>query len=441
MIQPNAGLDFEIMAPPTGGDYGKKWGDSGIWGVIEAYPLNLRHEFVALRGWIHEFITGGYSQALFRQSEIGESFFRKFYTWLSQTEDMETSFIKAGGLTTEIGFHFCQYKVREYYRHHGHPPSTSEGVFVQIRYYCRRGAFLRWGITSWFCFLSKCLSKYGLFDVDRYSFKGKAGLARAQLYIRKAYNNDRDRIRYDDPWAKMISNAVKRGIWREFGIHTWKDFMAELNAIDGGSKQSWRGKSGLERAKLWLISNYSPVRPHFPSKTREYQSIQRAVNVGYWGMLGITSWDDLTWKVLGFTIPKPRCWWGEAGLMAAKQRLQDYYTNHQRLPTCAIFPEIFLACSKKRWTQYGIDSWNDLVYSIFGKVNCTKGLWVGIDGLHRARDLIKKIFQELGVRPNSSHPEIKRFHSALSRGYWTEWGIHSFHDLLKFALGSTAVQK
>ena len=144
--------------------------------------------------------------------------------------------------------------------------------------------------------------------------------------------------------------------------------------------------------------------------------------------------DDLIFKACGIRPKTNIRWAGQTKLDNSKEILLEYYNQNHILPTCKKFPKIAQHCSDKTWSEFNIHSWNDLLFDIFGKVNKQQGKWRGLAGYNLAKDNLLKIIEQTGRRPKQYDPLCKFFSKVICRGYWRQFGISSWKELVQNVL-------
>jgi hypothetical protein len=98
-----------------------------VWEIINTYPDSLKAKFETLREGLHSYVNDGYSTALFKKYHFNNHFWKSFFRRISYNQALELSFRKAGGLKSYIGFEWCKYKIKLFYRKYRKvPPYTRE---------------------------------------------------------------------------------------------------------------------------------------------------------------------------------------------------------------------------------------------------------------------------------------------------------------------------
>lgn len=160
---------------------------------------------------------------------------------------------------------------------------------------------------------------------------------------------------------------------------------------------------------------------------------------GVWRDLGINTWNDLLKKTFG-RINKPnRIYKGEIGLERAKTELLQFFKTHKSKPTSEekSVSSILVAIKKGYWNKFGITSWNGLLHYVFGSVNVNKGIWTGKKGLENAKIRLKDYFKQYKGLPSRRAKGMGGIVKAIQRGYWIEFEINYWNDLLLLVFGRT----
>ena len=98
-----------------------------------------------------------------------------------------------------------------------------------------------------------------------------------------------------------------------------------------------------------------------------------------------------------------------------------------------MFPSIGQVTKKGYWKEYNIHSWNDLLRETFGKVNEVQRAWMGQEGLEITKKELEKYFIVHRKLPISRL--FLRDYKMIRKGYWKEYNIHSWNDLLRETFG------
>ena len=404
----------------------KKWSDHKLWNIIYTYPDSLRKKFEALREGIHIYIEEGYSNTLFAKCRLNHKFWKAFYYQLSKHQILEISYRKAKGLQGDIGLEWCIHKIKSYYLKHQIPPfQKNNSNFQAMRYVCGKGNFSKFNIHSWNDLLQRALP-----DVKIRTIKGKKGLDRIKKYFQTYYQDHGHIPHKHETGHQMIVTALKRGLWEEYGIHTWDDLLYNVFK-EACYKKCRRGRSGLievveELRTFWKENNRLPTSP-------ERLDIVKAIKNDFWVEFNIHTWNHLLKYSLG-KVNIRRNATDEEILKDAQHKLRKYYDKTKRLPISSKFSTIVNQILQKKMINLNIHSWNDLLMVTFGRVNTIRGKWMGQKGLNRAIELIKTYIINNGKVPKRSHLKKKWAYQAFEKSYWVEFEIYTFDDLIQITL-------
>ncbi len=410
--------------------------DVDIWEKIHFYPPSIQSGFEKLKETTDEYIANGYSDLIQRRCKFDEDFLRGFSHNISKTQCLEWSFAKAGGIVYKFGFEWAKLKILRNYQKHLKNPFSGNGFFYFLRRDCKKGILKEYGVSCWKDLLEISLKNHTYYQRDRQSFSGQKGLQRAKAYLQKQYEKNGKIPLGDDNGCKLIAKAIRRNIWAEFGITTWGDLIYETFGFIKGTQNLWKGGGGLERALFWIKKFYDENGTLPSGKNSDYYYIiNQLASSKFWKKYGISNWDDLTIKACGLVSNKKKSknWAGIEGLETARNELIKYFDVHQKLPVSSKFSSINQAIRKGYWKEQKINSWNDLLRDLFGRVNGFNEIWMGQKGLERARKELKSYFNTHQKLPIS--PMFSTISWAARKGYWKEQNIESWNDLLRDTFG------
>lgn len=410
----------------------KYWQDDDIWGVINSYPHSIRKGFEKLKEAIHQYMANGYSNRIQGQYSFDEDFLRKFCHSIFETETLEKSFAKAGGIKHEFGLEWGKLKILQYYRKFLKNPASGTGFFYYFKRDCKQGSLKQFNISCWGDLLEFSLQDHTFFQRQRQNFTGDIGLQRAKEYLQKQYKlNGKIPMSYDNG-CKFIANAIRRNFWEDFGITTWCDLIYEVFGLVKGTFNLWTGSSGLDRALSW-IKEYVNEHGKLPSgNSAHYHSIHPLISKKIWKKYGINSWNDLTIKACGIVkSKKKRKWVRKKGLERAKKELKEYFNEYRKLPTASMFPNLSSVFKRGNWKEFNVSSWNDLLKDTFGRVNVIHGTWMGRVGLNRAKKSLIKYKKEHKKYPKENNRHFRGIKRALIGKYWIEFGIFTWDNLIQ----------
>lgn len=165
--------------------------------------------------------------------------------------------------------------------------------------------------------------------------------------------------------------------------------------------------------------------------------IQYSCWLGYWKEFGINKWNDLlnlVFSKINQKISVLKYYKGIKGLNLAKQELIEFSKKNNRIPRNYEFLYFKRAFQKRFWSKYGINSWNDLLKEVFGKINRHRNGFIETqEGLQSAKDKLISFFKKYKRLPKSK--EFSFITSCYLSGSWKDFGIESWNDLLQLTFG------
>lgn len=166
-----------------------------------------------------------------------------------------------------------------------------------------------------------------------------------------------------------IKKAILRGKYRSFGITSWNDLLREtFGRINVEREVYTPDQQGLEKAiaTLQAIEEESGKRP--AANDKKCSAIHKAIYRKKWVKFDIYKWNDLMSKAFGqVSRKKPLYTADKVGLEQALKKLQAFEAEQKRLPksTDKGMSAIKSGIHRKRWVQFGIKTWNDLLRKAF----------------------------------------------------------------------------
>ena len=325
--------------------------------------------------------------------------------------------------------------IQQQYEKNGKIPLGDDNGCKLIAKAIRRDIWKEFQITTWGDLIYEI---FGFIKGTMYLWKGGGGLNRALSWIKEYYNEYGKLPDKNSDYYYTINQLASNKFWKDYGISNWDDLTLEACGITDSKKKrrSWTGKEGLKRAKIDL-TKYFEVHQKLPVASK-FSPIQQAIRKGYWKEQNIESWNDLLRDIFGRVNGVNEIWMGQKGLEKARKELKIFFNTHQKLPISPMFSTINWAARKGYWKEQNIESWNDLLRDIFGKVNRPYVTWKGNTGLNRAKKFLIEYKNKHNKYPEESignrFMDIKR---ALSKKYWIHLGIFTWKDLIQSIFNET----
>ena len=204
---------------------------------------------------------------------------------------------------------------------------------------------------------------------------------------------------------------------------------------------------GFEWGKLKILQYY---RKHLKNPTPErniFYFFKRDCKMGILKYYGVSSWLDLlevSLKDHTYFRQDRRNFTGQNGLHRAKAFLQNQYQINGKLPLssdngCKLIAK---AIRRNIWEDFGIVTWGDLIYEIFGLIKGTMYLWKGGGGFDRAISWIKAYFTENGNLPSGTNSvHYNSIKDLVNSKFWIKYGINTMDDLTLKACGMVSKKK
>jgi len=117
--------------------------------------------------------------------------------------------------------------------------------------------------------------------------------------------------------------------------------------------------------------------------------------------------------------------------------LKSFKKKYKRLPIIKDKEtgSIQNAIGRGEWKEQGINTWNDLLRTIFGEINNEMYKYHGNKGFERAIRELKHYKKINGKKPTINIKEMRGICTAIYREEWKEKGVNSWNDLLKVTFG------
>jgi len=172
-------------------------------------------------------------------------------------------------------------------------------------------------------------------------------------------------------------------------------------------------------------------------------SIVYAIRKGEYKEHGIKSWNDLLFLIFGEINAEPNKYFGQQGLENTIKILKHYKIKHGEKPTSKNkgMSGIMGAIHRGIWKEYGIESWNDLLRMTFGEINFRKSKYEGMKGLEKVKLKLMEFKRVNGRKPTSKDNGMSGIIGAIKKGYWKEFEINSWNELLKHTFGEINVER
>ena len=145
------------------------------------------------------------------------------------------------------------------------------------------------------------------------------------------------------------------------------------------------------------------------------------------------SWNDLLKFVFGKINKEQNKYKGREGFNKAIQILKDFKKGFGKFPASnnkGIYT-IYNNASNEIWSDFGINNWNDLLKTTFGKIHNEKNKYIGRAGLDKAKKELLRFEKTYGKRPVSKSKGMNTIYTYARLGKWKKYGIASWNDLLE----------
>jgi len=318
------------------------------------------------------------------------------------------------------------------------PPQHSKGM-SGILTAIRRGEWKEFGINSWNNLLMHVFGEIN-YEPDKYI--GRKGLNRAIQELKEFKTKFGKKPTSTNKGINGILSAIRRGEWKEFGINSWNDLLMHTFGEVYFEIHKYKGKSGFEKAIQELKELEKKIGKKPTSNSRGVSSIYKIIQKGEWKEFGIETWNDLLRLVFGEIYIETNKYIGKEGLDRAKQVLMDFKQANKKLPIINSkgMGGLVNAILRGEWKEFGISSWNDLLYATFGVINKEKNKYIGKEGLDRAIQVLKEFKRINGIKPKSNSKGINGIYNNARNGTWKEFGIESWNDLLRLVFGEIHIE-
>lgn len=299
-----------------------------------------------------------------------------------------------------------------------------------------RGVWKEWNIRTWNELLLLTFDEVNQQSATEYA--SIKGLEQAKEFLDTFREREGRLPITSDEEVKGIAAAAFRGAWKPWGIRSWNDLLlATFGEINNEPK--YASKEGLETAQstirdFWEQNGRSPT-----IRDEGMAALNLAAQRGVWKPWNITSWNDLLYATLGKVNYKKYA--TEEALNDIQDVLREFQKKNGRLPRYDDegMSAITSAAERGVWKPWNITSWNDLIYTTFGKTNKEK--YPGKKGLQLAQEILRTFREREGRKPTGKDKGIRGIYKAVNRGIWESLGIENWNDLLIHTFGDVNERK
>ncbi|MFX0102235.1 MAG: hypothetical protein ACFFCS_21900 [Candidatus Hodarchaeota archaeon] len=96
---------------------------------------------------------------------------------------------------------------------------------------------------------------------------------------------------------------------------------------------------------------------------------------------------------------------------------------------------IYQLINRGEYELFGISSWNNLLYRVFGEIHFERGKYDGEEGLELAKSELREYKKQYRKIPTMKSGEWGGILSALKIGKWKDLKIKTWNDLLMATFG------
>jgi hypothetical protein len=128
---------------------------------------------------------------------------------------------------------------------------------------------------------------------------------------------------------------------------------------------------------------------------------------------------------------------GLQGLEQVKAELLEFQKKFGGLPLIrdSEMSTIISTIRRGEWKDYGINSWNDLMKHVFGKITKNQSRFKGKEGLDNACTILRTFYKENSRIPYMRDKGMSGIRKAIARGEWDAWEIKRWSDLTILVFG------
>jgi hypothetical protein len=237
-----------------------------------------------------------------------------------------------------------------------------------------------------------------------------------------------------------ICYHCKKNSFSGYNIHNWNEFLCnslqnEINiTLD---RCSMRNKAGLERARIYLLKNYSSQKKLPRSDDPGMRFISKAINRKAWVDYGIHTWRDLLREVYKGNNEISPDWVGKRGLDLAKDWLKKHYLEDSiKIKQTTAWRMIDQVLYRHYWDEFGIYNWDDLTKNVLGTDKIFKSkvqIQKSLEELNEAKVQLHQFYNENQKIPKSS--DFKTIAKNCRNKAWLHLGVSSWHQLIQDMFG------
>ena len=247
--------------------------------------------------------------------------------------------------------------------------------------------------------------------------------------------------RTSDQDMNRIATAVARKRFVKYEILIWNDLLiyvfGEINFV---GRDAYIDEKGLKLAKHKIESYFKEYHTQPRPSSKGMLGIYRAIKNGNFKVFSIHSWDDLLiyvfdkvekkkytrTKISNTNVDKSYL------LQEASIECKKFKEKYGRIPNTRDqeIQKILYNIKKGIFKEFEIITWNDFLKHTFHSVNQRKGVYIGKEGLIRAKNELKEFLAKNRRKPVTLDKEIAGILRAVKRGEWKEDGIQRWNELL-----------
>ncbi|OLS19707.1 MAG: hypothetical protein HeimC2_40130 [Candidatus Heimdallarchaeota archaeon LC_2] len=280
------------------------------------------------------------------------------------SDDFMNILITKVSISSIWGIEIAKYVTLKFNQENKRKPNVRDIGMEKIRYGTKTNNWRDNGVKTWNDLLELV---FGETNLSQGIYTGKNGLDNAinefkEYYeINKKYPTSRD--------MPSISTSCMNGYWKQFGIESWNDLLLKVFDDTNIEKGIYHGLEGFKKSKVKLVEYYEKTGKIPSSTIKELSSIVSVIKRGIYSKYGIDKWNDMLELLFRTTNHVVQKYVGLDGLRLAKHEINNYYSINNKIPTSrnkGMRSIVFAAQSGRYWVDFEINSWNELLISIFG---------------------------------------------------------------------------